>query len=992
MSKYGGKKHRGQWGWNIILSVFIVYVGLTSYYDVVSNSVTVVLPEHIQSSLADTARTAVPVRNEYVTILHVQHDHHQQQQGKNDHHVADDWLLENRPHGHGNVSERVHGRRAYGMTVHTLLHELGIIGNPSYSKNEILDSWVRDDVWTFSTEFDWPYTAHDAVLELDRVDTIAEIQIDGRLVGRTSSMHRTYRFEVSLDMGKHTFSVTLFPVGTYTEDLEKTLAYPVPHTKHHVRVGHYNLVRKIAADFGWDFAPAFAPSGLLGSIVVVAAAHGSEFVVLEQLVVEQEHVGDRVVLHPAVFISMGNTADRLPLFSNNGEIRVDVRDPSGKIVGSSVSTHVPHCDSYCTDGGVDVRDDVHVECYLKCDGPVITIQHPELWWTWDQSPAGRKEQPLYSVTAVLSRGSGCSHTKTVKIGMRSFELVRKPIGKEEESFYFRINGRMMYSKGSNLVPLDVFQDQIQADHIIHLVWSARRAHFNTIRVWGGGGYLPDVFYEECDKHGILVWQEFMFACAAYPTDARFQVDVASEIHQQSLRIANHPSVALFGFNNENENSFDWFEETAMNSALYSVDYYALFITVVRQTLRRVVPRAVYVDTSPSNGIYREDPIYAKRWGDVMDERYGDVHFYEYATNLLSSDVFPKAKFISEFGILSLPSWRVFSKYIHETDDLRDMLEFRTRRKNGLEELFHQMQYHFFPHMQASALIESIRRDTIGQFIYLSQLQQGLVYRNAAFHWRQDMHPKQTMGFLYWQFQDVGHWAGPSWSGVNSDASWKLLHYFSRDFFAPIAMFVDFTSKGRVHVHVSNHLHGPVQATMTVDSVPYSASEQSESTRQCYLRIQEKRDNSSGYQNACSFSMKSQTEEFLVASISFDHDGPHSPSTVFLPSEAAEASLRPSEVTIENIIFSKNGDMDDACPPTYDGMFLMQVSCSPVPAIYVAFESDLDVHFIDNAVHIFPWASKTVYGCYHSSDRLNEENLKNSIQIFDLQTALGVVMR
>ena len=964
--KHQRKKSTERSTWNVLIFILIVFVVITTYFDGVFNSVSLLLPDDVGESFEHQKENHPPVKEQCVHILRV-----------NDHLCEDDsplvvteWVLENSPHGHGNVSERVDGTRRRGMLVHTVLHERGIIQDPSYGMNEVIDSWVRDDIWTFRAEFDWPYTRQEStVLQLNRVDTVADVYVDGMLVGRTSSMHRRYTFDVSLDKGAHTISITLFPVGKYTEELKDKLPYPIPHTKHHVRVGHYNLVRKIAADFGWDFAPAFAPSGLLGSIVVSTRA----IQVMEQVVIEQEHGPDGVLLHSSIFVR-GECV--------SGEIRIEIRDPSGNFEGSS-ATRMPECQRHCTDDGLNLQgeDAVHAECFWKCLGPTFKVKDPELWWTWDQSPDGRKEQPLYSVTAVLACGPGCFIDKTVMIGLRSFELVREPIG-QEESFYFRINGRMMYSKGSNLVPLNIFQDKIDVGHILDVIWSAKRAHFNTIRVWGGGGYLPDIFYEECDKHGIVVWQEFMFACAAYPTHVQFQVDVASEIHQQSLRIINHPSIALFGFNNENENSFDWFEETVINSALYAIDYYALFISNVRQSLRRVAPHAVYVDTSPSNGIYREDPVYEKRWGDVMDETRGDVHFYEYGANLLSDDVFPKAKFISEFGILSLPSWSVYSKYIDTTGNPRTMLEFRTRRKNGLQEMFQQMTHHFFPMMQASTLLDSIRKDTIRHLIYLSQLQQGLIYRHAAFHWRKKMNPEQTMGFLYWQHQDVGNWSGPSWSGLNSDASWKLLHYFARDFFAPLATFMEYKNN-TINIYASNHHHGSIEATIRVDTIPYSASQESQVTQQCTESIRH-----AGYHRVCSFTVDNQTEVFIVVSVSLTHQDGY--STVFMPSEASAADLRPSNVAIESIDLSIDGHGDDECPPKYDGMFSMQVSSASAPALFVSFESNRDVHFIDNAVYILPWAPTTIKGCYHRVDSVGADDLRNSIEMFALQSSIAAV--
>lgn len=910
-----------------------------------------------------------------------------------------DWIVEN-TQGYSNVSTKVNASRAVGrgLVVHSLLYENGIIGDPSHGKNEIIDSWVSNDVWTFRSRFHWPYdgVAH---LELDKVDTIADVSIDGVLMAQTSSMHRKYSVKVPLSKGLHNISITLHPVGAYTDALREKLQYAVPHTMHLIHVGHYNLVRKVAADFGWDFAPAFAPCGLLGSIVLVQSSHAWQ---VDHVTVDQEHDHDQntVVLWPHVFIKSQDTVHDTMSVMHYEEIRVTVQSPSGEIVGSSAARNTP-CRKYCTDDGLDASEDGErfpfVECVWKCKGPSILVKNPELWWTWEQTTNDRNQQPLYKVTAFVAcvPQSDCFSKKTATIGLRSFQLIRKPIEGSAESFYFSLNGQMIYSKGSNLVPLNIFHDKIEASHILDLVWSIKRAHFNTIRIWGGGGYVPDIFYEECDRLGILVWQEFMFACATYPTDVRFQLDVAAEVHQQSLRIINHPSVILFGFNNENENSFDWFPETARNNELYVVDYYALFINIVRRALRQVSTHVEYVDTSPSNGVYTEEPVYTKRWGDIMDVRYGDVHFYQYGSNLLSPNILPKAKFISEFGVLSLPSWNVYSTYIDEKDMLypRDMMEFRTRRRNGLNELFQQMRHHFFSLSQGSAILENMTKDTVGHLIYLSQLQQGLIYRFATFEWRKAMEPSQTMGFLYWQLQQVGGWSGPSWSSLNSDGSWKLLHYFVRDFFAPVAVFIGYdTTKKSVSVFVSNHGSTMVDVDITVDSIPYWATQESDMTQQCNLTAAIQ---GNGYTTVCSFSMEDDVarEHYIHAHVA-PISGGHATSMVFMPTEAVQATLVPSTITIGSIHQLPPSHARESCPPSYDQMFSMQISSTPAPALYVSFEAtvQMPIHFLENAVLVLPWTTKTISGCYTSRDTpdLDLDMIRNTIRVFDLYSSMAAV--
>ena len=927
------------------------------------------------------------------------------------------WVLEN-SQGYANVTQQVSTSRALGrgFVVHSLLFEAGLIPDPSHGRNEMIHSWVRDDTWTFRTEFEWDFDGYydSTILELGGIDTVADVHINHVLVATTTNMHRRYSIPLDLSVRgrKHNISITVHPVGEYSDALAGSLKYPIPHTKHLVRVGHYNLVRKVAADFGWDFAPAFAPCGILGSIQLVGRRHNHNVLELDQVIVEQEHDSDdgAVVLYPSIFLKYVEPRDvRKNQFIKAKKriqtpLHVTVENPAGELVASTDTMKQGlMCQVYCTDYGMELAlekiDVSHIECFWKCECPPIMLENPTLWWTWDHNPdRGRDQQPLYSVTARMG-----AREKTVKIGLRSFQLAREPLDNNQESFYFKLNGRMVYSKGANAVPLNIFRDKITEEYIHQIIWAAKKANFNTIRVWGGGGYLPDSFYEECDRQGILVWQEFMFACAAYPAHGQFLADVAAEVHQQSLRLSNHPSIVLFGFNNENENSFEWFEETIVNAGLYAVDYYALFINVIRTALRTVHPRAVYVDTSPSNGVYTEDPVYQKRWGDVMDERYGDVHFYDYSSNLLSSsssNVFPRAKFISEFGLLSLPSLAVYSKYVQ--DDLsRDLMEYRTRRHNGLNEMFQQMTYHFFPNTKGSTILESLNETTLPHLIYLSQIQQALVYRNAAFNWRKGMDPSHTMGFLYWQLQQIGGWSGPSWSSLNSDASWKLLHYFAREFFAPLTHFVEYDAKKHtVSVFVSNHWMEPhtnpaISFTVTVDSIPYG--EPSDITRHCTVSVE----NATPYSRVCKFSMglDEAKSSFILSSISTNPQSDHIQTMVTIPTEVADSAIAATSVTIESIQYTRKLP-HDSCPPGYDHMFTMQVSISTAPALYVSFEYP-GVHFIDNAIQVILPPSyyatiseerrrdRMLRGCTKTEFDLN--SIKEEISIIHLQSAIACSM-
>ena len=807
------------------------------------------------------------------------------------------WTLSN-VRGSDNVSIEIGEERSRGsMVVHSLLFENGVIENPAYGWNEVDDAWVKEDVWTFEVCFELPEpdggeNDMDIVLSMENVDTFGMLEVDGAFLRNTSNMHRTYyvrdtkiskMFDQPQETGgktaMHTLSITLDSAARVTREMQRKLVYPVPHTMHEIHAGHYNLARKSAVDFGWDFAPAFVPAGLLGPLRFVRVQSMCH-VLMEQAVIRQDHVQEpgSVLLDIDVWFR-----SNMGMSGVCGSLSVHVVAPGERgqrPIKQSVS--LDGCRMICASAEQSsfLKHTNKDDCLWKCPGPRVTIQHPILWRTWDQGKDGgsSEKQPLYSVH-VQFKQNGCSpdtvdtilcpiEEKRIKIGLRSFSLVRRLLGKGAgESFFFKLNGDALYSKGSNLVPLHIFRDQIREDDISKLIWSAKSAHFNTIRVWGGGEYLPDAFYDQADEAGILIWQEYAFACALYPLSEEFLADVSIEIQQQTLRIVNHPSVVLYGFNNENENAFEWFDESIMNPLLYAIDYHVLFIQTIRTVLLRIDSGVQYVDSSPSNGIMQTDPaLYTKRWGDVMDEAYGDVHFYDYGQNLINhADVFPKARFISEFGFMSIPSWRTYKNYAPQ-EHLEDMLAFRTRRHHGLGELSEQMKYHFFPAScftgKESSVITKLNWENFRDFVYLTQLQQGLIYRSAAAAWRRTIQPNATMGFLYWQFADIGGWSGPSWSTLDSDFGWKVSHYFVRDFFAPITLIANHADD-YVDIFVSSHHSMSKEVRIQVDIVPYNALHPTDLQTSCDASVVVK---SHAFDPICRVQIKDASESFILASL------------------------------------------------------------------------------------------------------------------------------
>ena len=330
-----------------------------------------------------------------------------------------------------------------------------------------------------------------------------------------------------------------------------------------------------------------------------------------------------------------------------------------------------------------------------------------------------------------------------------------------------------------MIPFDSFQTNITFDYIHYLVTDAAlQSNMNMLRVWGGGIYLQSTplqtFYSLCDELGILIWQEFIFACALYPTDTPFMKDIQKEVRFQIQRIQYHPSIAVWGGNNENEISLygsSWYPEaTTWNPQLYYSDYVELYLTTILPLVQRLDKARAFVDSSPSNGILSStknslkrmkgkaqagetttgkppeiDPVYAKRWNNPSSALYGDIHFYDYTMDCEDANSYPPTRFLSEFGFQSLPTFETLRKVLSEEDWLQSpvkgqLMNFRQRHPNGNEEMQNQLQKHF----QIEELLsvfdllnvdKTVKKKAFQLYLYLTQVQQARCYETAILRYR-----------------------------------------------------------------------------------------------------------------------------------------------------------------------------------------------------------------------------------------------------------------
>ncbi|KAI8475070.1 MAG: glycoside hydrolase superfamily, partial [Monoraphidium minutum] len=271
----------------------------------------------------------------------------------------------------------------------------------------------------------------------------------------------------------------------------------------------------------------------------------------------------------------------------------------------------------------------------------------------------------------------------------------EPSEAEGSAFYFRVNGQPVYAKGANLIPLSVLPTNVTGADLRRLLDDALDAHMNMVRIWGGGVYPSDDLYDYADERGIMIWQETAFACAPYPRDPAFLDNVRVEVEQQARRLGWHASVVIWGGNNEVEASMEWYEDTRSNAALYAVDYDRLFVDTIGGVLQKLAPSTPFVDSSPSNGMV-SPRLGVKRWANAQDPRHGDVHYYNYAADCQDWRHYPRARFVSEYGWQSYPTWPTYRAATAAPDwsVASEMHEYRQRHPNGTREILAQLDRRF----------------------------------------------------------------------------------------------------------------------------------------------------------------------------------------------------------------------------------------------------------------------------------------------------------
>jgi len=596
-------------------------------------------------------------------------------------------------------------------TIHTDLLVNKIIDNPFYSDNETKLSWIANCDWVYSKEFNFENSQNeDYYIVFDGLDTIAEIYLNDNIIGKTNNMFVQYKFDVSqfLVKGKNTLKVLFKSPNEYSEEQERKYS-KLPVALKTSRV----YMRKAQYSFGWDWGPTFPTSGIWKDVYIIKKA--------------------KAEIKSITFNTISINDDEAKVEIN---LNIESRTQDELILGVKLSK-----DTQIVEKQLTIKD--------KENTVRLVVPNPKLWY-----PNGEGEQVLYDLSLKLSSRENVFYDEQSRtVGIRIIELVDK--NKNEPEFLVEVNGKAVFCKGANWIPGDSFLPRVTDEKYSDLLTKAKDANMNMIRVWGGGIYENDIFYEYCDKLGLLVWQDFMFACGAYPEHEGIIETIKEEVTQNIYRLQYHPSIAIWCGNNENE--WGWYQD--QKTPVEKLPGYKIYNSIIPNILKTIDFKANYWQSSPFGN--DEDP---------NSTNSGNTHqwdiwsFWKDYTEVVNDD----SLFITEFGFQGPANIDTLNKYIPAKNrKVQDpIFEFHNKQIEGPERLFKFLSSHL--------PVETNWED----FVYLTQLNQGFALKSCLEHWRTN---SRTNGSIIWQLNDV--WPVTSWSLIDSDSAPKLSYHFVKNIFA-----------------------------------------------------------------------------------------------------------------------------------------------------------------------------------------------------------------
>ena len=610
-----------------------------------------------------------------------------------------------------------------------------------YRENNRVCLDIADRDFSYSRNFEVDETllqSEHVYLEAEGLDTLTDIIINGNKIAETDNMHRTWRFNIAsnLTVGNNTIEIVFKNSLEFVRKERERRTIFAAANEGITSVEGFNMIRKSHCSYGWDWGPMVPDLGIWRDLNIVAYDSAR----LHSVHVTQKHENDKVtlLLNPEI------NKYREGKFS----IDVELTAPDGSVETLTIPAE---------------------------EKSEYEVKNPQLWW-----PNGLGEQPLYSLVFTLVDNKDEIDDLAMRIGLRTLTIEQKN-DEWGETFNFNCNGVSVFARGANYIPEDTFLNRNENYTTEQLIKDCVSANYNTMRVWGGGIYPSDHFYDLCDEYGLMVWEDMMFACAIYDVkNDQFMENVKQELRDNLTRIRHHASIGLICGNNEMEWGFeDWdqFEPTKEERSEYLKQYQFEFPQIIRD----ICPELFYWPASPSSGGDFEQPNDPSR-GDChfWDVWHGNKDFSEFKNHYF--------RFMSEFGFESFPNMKTIHSFTEEEDlnIFSPVMEEHQKCIGGNGKILNYVSKYF----KYPKDLESL--------VYVSQISQAGAITTGIEHWRRNR--GRCMGSTYWQVND--NWPVASWSSIDYYGRWKALHYAAKRSYDNVLVSFD-GNETSAEIHLSN---------------------------------------------------------------------------------------------------------------------------------------------------------------------------------------------
>ena len=633
------------------------------------------------------------------------------------------------------------------------MYEEGLIPHPYYSDVEPSLLWIPQREWVYTLNFD----ADDNVIKEDVIelvfeglDTYADVWLNGKHLFYADNMFRTWTCDVEdiLKEKDNNIKIKFYPFDKVRDSLIETYPLRFPEK--------YAVMRKAAYQNGWDWAPRYMNMGIWQPVYLKAWT--------------------RSTMNSASIITTAIQDDKADLCFET-HIKADKEH--------NVTLQVLHNDVKILENDVQLKKGDNNFSFP------FEIANPNLW-----NPNELGEQNMYTFNVKMLDDENIIEEKDIKMGIRTIEMVEEPdsIG---TAFYFKVNGTPLYMKGANYIPEEMITSWMSREKTKKLLEQCvGDAHMNMLRIWGGGIYPPDYFYEICDSLGILVWQDFMFAGSTYPYSDEYINNVRKEAEKQVIRYKNHPSLALWCGNNEiSEGYYNWGWQNSMGWSDEEYKemkdgYDRLFEEMLDEVVKTNDKSRPYWPSSPKNG-----------WGRAASLTEGDVHYWGVWWGELPYEIYREkvGRFNSEFGYQSYPSMTTLKMIDENLDFDNPVIQAHQKHARGEKLIMdHVVRYFGEP-------------SDFEDYVYLSQLSQAYGM-DIAISAQRGSRPR-SMGSLYWQLNDA--WTSISWSSIDYYGNKKALHYKLSEIYAPILLGMDETENGLYNLWISNDLQRDINGRVRI---------------------------------------------------------------------------------------------------------------------------------------------------------------------------------